>query len=304
MTNRGWLAGAAAVMLAGLVAANLVSGPLNGLFLRLPGIDKVLHVTFYLVLFILVRALAGTTGASTARQTQVAAIVGVLTGAADELLQGFTPSRTVEAADLVAGWCGLALGWVIVAKPGRRLGVAVGAIAVAGATYVIYATHVRLHDFSLAVYYEGQHDFVRAREHYLRALESGLRTAALYNGLGWVEVESQVGDPGKAVEYARLALDMQPKNADVLDTYGWALHYAGRSAAALPYLEEAYALKPAMYCIHYHLGSVYLALGESGRAVDHFRRQAERVDTREAALAADKLTQMAAAGPAETAATP
>ena len=46
---------------------------------------------------------------------------------------------------------------------------------------------------------------------------------------------------------------MSPADADIYDR---ALHHAGRSAEALPYLERAYAAKPNMFCIHYHLREV------------------------------------------------
>lgn len=38
-------------------------------------------------------------------------------------------------------------------------------------------------------------------------------------------------------------------------------------------LQSAYAMKPEMYCIHLHLGSTYLALGDIEKAVSHFNMQ-------------------------------
>jgi Tfp pilus assembly protein PilF len=87
---------------------------------------------------------------------------------------------------------------------------------------------------------------------------------------------------------------MQPDNADVLDTYGWALHHTGRTTDARNVLERAYAAKPDMFCIHYHLGAVYLAMGDREKAAVHFRRQVERRSTREAARAQEALVRMGA----------
>ena len=87
------------------------------------------------------------------------------------------------------------------------------------------------------------------------------------------KVESGTGDAGAAVDYAARALAAKPRNPDVLDTYGWALHHAGRSREALPLLERAFADKPGMFCIHYHLGEVYAALGDGVRAEWHLREQ-------------------------------
>ena len=86
-------------------------------------------------------------------------------------------------------------------------------------------------------------------------------------------MESGTGDVRAAVDYAARALAATPRDPDVLDTYGWALHHAGRSREALPLLERAFAGKPRMFCIHYHLGEVYTALGDGTRAEWHFREQ-------------------------------
>jgi Tfp pilus assembly protein PilF len=198
----------------------------------------------------------------------------------------------MELGDFAADASGLAIGWVIIRKPGRVVGLAVAGAAIVVATTVTVQTHVRLRDYSRALRYERQQDFVQAREYYLRALNSGLRTATLYNGLGWVEIESGRGDPQKAVEYSRTALEMRPGDADFLDTYGWALVHAGQSGEALAPLQEAYQKKPSMYCIHFHLGMAYRALGRRAEAETHFRRQMELTDTREAKLARQALAEM------------
>ena len=101
----------------------------------------------------------------------------------------------------------------------------------------------------------------------------GLDSPSFYNELASIEVESGTGDARAAVDYAARALAATPRNPDVLDTYGWALHHAGRSREALPLLERAFAGKPGMFCIHYHLGEVYGALGDGVRAEEHLREQ-------------------------------
>jgi Tfp pilus assembly protein PilF len=292
MTERRAAALAAAGLVAAMFAGNLVGGTLNRLFLALPGIDKVLHVTFHVVLFVCLRTLAASMGVRPDLRDRVAIVAGLVLAVADELVQGLVSTRSVELADVVADCSGIAFGWLLMARPRRLTAIVVGSLALAAASHVVYATHRRLDDFNRAVRYEGQHDFVRAREHYLRALAGGVRTAALYNGLAWVEVESGVGDPRKAVEYAGTALRMEPGNADVLDTYGWALHNAGRSAEALEPLLAAYEKKPRMYCIHYHLGAVYRALGQTDRAELHFRQQLQLEDTREYVFAQRALAEM------------
>lgn len=286
-----------AVLLTGLallaLVPNLAARQLNGFFLMLPGIDKALHVLAYFAVFMCVHAGARRMQPNAHTSSWLAVLFGTCLSIGDELAQQLSPGRNVELLDLVADWAGLALGWVAV-SPRRRspATVAVAIVAALMAVAVTYETHVRLSDFSRALGYERQHDFVRARESYLRALAGGLQTPELYNGLGWVEIESGIGDPRKAVHYARIALQMQPDNADILDTYGWALHHAGRHTEALDYLQRAYLKKPEMFCIHYHLGSVQLALGDSRKAAFHFERQLEKAGTREAVFAARALEQL------------
>jgi Tfp pilus assembly protein PilF len=291
MTMRARLALGCMLTMAVLVVANLMGGPMNQLFLMLPGIDKVVHFTFHVLLFILLRTFAVTI-VPDRWVTPLAAGLGLVIAGGDELVQGLVSTRNMELGDFAADVSGLAIGWVITQKPGRALGLAVGSAALIVATTVTIQTHVRLRDYSRALRYERQQDFVQAREYYLRALKSGLRTPALYNGLGWVEIESGRGDPRKAVEYSRTALEMRPGDADFLDTYGWALVHAGQSGEALVPLQEAYQKKPSMYCIHFHLGMAYRALGRRAEAETHFRRQMELTDTREAGLARQALAEM------------
>lgn len=282
----------AIVALAAVFAQNLFGAQLNAFFLRFPGIDKVLHVIEYFVLVQLMNAAFAAMAADRSRRIAWALAAAFVLALVDESAQVLAPSRSVEAKDLVADFSGVLLGSVFLARPSRDLAALTTSLALAAAGYVTWSTHLQLSDYSRALRYERQHDFVRAREHYQRAVKAGLQSPGLFNGLAWVEVESGVGDPARAVEYAERALRLQPTNPDILDTYGWALHHAERSAEALHPLQEAYRRKPDIFCIHYHLGSVYLALGSRKAAERHFRWQLERGGTREAVLARRALEQL------------
>lgn len=277
-----------------VLAENLFGRELNAFFIRFPGIDKVLHIVEYLLIFIALHAVAGGAVPKPCRRAWLVLGAGLALAFVDESLQRLAPGRTVEGMDLVADACGLTFGWLLMARPARAVAVPAGVLAVAAATFVTWRTYALLIDYSRALRYERERDFVRAREYYGRARAAGLSSAGLYNEMAWVEVESEIGDPARAVEYARTALRMQPGSADVLDTYGWALHHAGRSREALPILMDAFRKKPDMFCIHYHLGSAYLALNDREAAEAHFRSQLERTDTREAAFAKRALANMGA----------
>ena len=215
----------------------------------------------------------------------------------DESIQRLVPSRSVEAFDLVANGAGVLLGWTLVARPRRLVAIAAATVALAAGGYVARDTRARLADYNRGLELERQHDFAGAHALFRRSFERGMRTPALFNELAWAQVEAGVGNPADAVDFARRALEMQPGNADILDTYGWALHAAGRHGDALEPLLQAYRKKPDMFCIHYHLGVVYLALGRSGEAIEHLRRQMALSDTREASFASQALARLEGALP-------
>jgi tetratricopeptide (TPR) repeat protein len=280
------------ILAIGVASLNVFGNELNTLFVRYPGIDKVLHTVGYVGLFLVVFWLTGSLASDRGTRATWAAALTLLLSLGDEALQALSPARSLEAFDVVANVAAVSLGCVIVRGRRDLPAVAVSVVALGASAYVTWDTYVRLIDFSRGVRYSQQQDFVRAREHFQLALSRGLRTPALYNELGWVEIESGVGNPEKAVEYAKTALSMQPGNFDTLDTYGWALHHAGRTREAVEVLQRVYAARPNMFCIHYHLGSAYLAAGEREKAEFHFAQQVERKGTREAVFARQALDRL------------
>jgi tetratricopeptide (TPR) repeat protein len=274
---RSVLAAACGVLvILGFVAAeNLVSQRLDALFLSYPGIDKVGHAVQYSAIFVAIWLLCGRVTADRVRRGALAAALTMSVGLADESVQRHVARRTFELADLFVDGCGALIGlaWVERRRAPRALVAGLLVAATAGTTAMAVRSYGMLKDYRDGVRYERARDYVQARASYQRALQAGAPSPNLYNALAWVEVESGVGDPAKAVEYGAVALARRPTNPDVLDTYGWALHFAGRDAEALPYLQRAAAARPRMYCIHLHLGAVYRALGRHSEARRHLELQ-------------------------------
>lgn len=284
------LAGAGALLLL-VVLQNLFGSQLLELTLLLPGIDKLLHVIEYLLAFTILHKLAELAGLTGHKRIWLALAAAISLAIVDEALQQLAPLRNVELLDLAADLCGITAGAALLGAVGlRRL--AIAGMALTCGMSVAFNGHVRTRDFARGLRAEREHDFRAARIHYRRAIETGSRTASLYNNLGWVEIESGEGDVAEAVGYAATALSMSPENPDILDTYGWALHHAGRHTEALRYLLQAYEKNPSIFCIHYHLGATYRALGDRDKAVFHFSRQTERSETREAVLAVRALADL------------
>jgi tetratricopeptide (TPR) repeat protein len=268
---------------------------LDELQLRAPGADKVFHCVEYLAVFLLFETVLNrSAGVPRVWRLLVAGGVAAILSFGDELVQGSVAGRNVELADALANICGVGLGVVLVNRrhhPRLAVGLVIAAVATVGS--LAYVTYAQLKDYNRGLLYSRARQYALAREHYQRALAAGLRTSALFNSLGWLEIEAANGDPQKAVAYAERALALQPADADILDTYGWALLHAGRSREALDAMLEAYARKPRMYCIHYHLGMAYRAVGRPAEAIRHFAWQIElmpeTVEARLARLALDEL---------------
>ena len=261
-----WRAAAVLSGVAGLAllvaAENLEAGRIFDFTLRHPGTDKLAHVGQYALVFLAVWWLLGALAMGRAARGTVAAAIAAVLGAGDELFQRFVAHRSFEIADLGANALGVLLGVGLApALPSRRTARGAIAVALVGATALAAHSYLHLRHVNRGLLYTRQGDLPKALAEYRLALRDGLDSPSFYNELAWIEVESGVGDAQAAVAYAARSLASTPQSPDVLDTYGWALHHAGRSREALPLLERAFAGKPRMFCIHYHLGEVYAALG-------------------------------------------
>lgn len=73
----------------------------------------------------------------------------------------------------------------------------------------------------------------------------------------------------EAEELAQRAIDLEPKDGFILDTYGWILYKRGQWSQAIPYLERAHAIQPRESVIAEHLGDAYFKaqLVEKARAM-------------------------------------
>jgi tetratricopeptide (TPR) repeat protein len=107
--------------------------------------------------------------------------------------------------------------------------------------------------------------------------------ANLLNALGYTLLE-HTDQIQKAQEYLDKAIQLQPEDPAILDSYGWLWYKLGDHARALKYLQQAYARNPDPE-IAFHLGEVLWALGRKQEAVKLWRnilrqpQQDERVQS-------------------------
>jgi len=286
--SRAWLVAGAAtagVLALGLLE-NLASAQLYSLTLHLPGIDKALHFAQSLAICSVVIAVLGRIGLSAATCVVFGVAVSLIGAGFDELQQSLRSDRTVELADFAAAASGTVVGvsaHALVSRP--RVAMATGLIGLAAGGAIVYQSYLRTHEYNRGVLAERAGRPMEALRHYLNAVESGTDRPEAFNAAAWMMAEHG-GDPERAAALAARSLEMRPGDADTLDTYGWCLYRAGRAAEALGPLRAALAAKPGIYCIHYHLGMAYLAVGDHAAAERHLRQQVLLMPaTREAGLA-------------------
>jgi tetratricopeptide (TPR) repeat protein len=273
-----------------LWAENLGGTQLYSLTLLMPGVDKFLHFAQSFAVCAVMAWLLGRTGVSRGARVIVAAGVALAAAGADEFQQLWHVDRHVELADLGAGLSGIIVA-VASLVTDRRARVALALVGLVMAGSFVAESYVRTRDYNRGVLADRDGRPADAVRHYLDAIRSDPENPEAYNAAAWSIAESGIGDAQQAVTLAERSLSLRPAHADTLDTYGWALFRAGRAADALVPLQAALAAKPEIYCIHYHLGAVYLELDRREEGFRHLRLQAELMpNTREARLAEKLLS--------------
>ncbi|MCP5416582.1 MAG: PEP-CTERM system TPR-repeat protein PrsT [Chromatiaceae bacterium] len=109
----------------------------------------------------------------------------------------------------------------------------------------------------------GKYD--EAREIYRQLLVKQPENPSLLNNLAMLY--QMAGDP-RALEMARKAVDLAPKDPYVVDTLGWILVSSGNPQEGLLHLREARSRNANLPDITYHLALALHALGRDGEARD------------------------------------
>jgi putative PEP-CTERM system TPR-repeat lipoprotein len=106
-------------------------------------------------------------------------------------------------------------------------------------------------------------DFQASRVAYERILERDPGNIVALNNLAWLLVDMK--DP-KGLDYAERAHRLQPFNASVLDTFGWALIQSGETKRGTELLRMASALAPGNADIELHYARALISAGDKQRA--------------------------------------
>ena len=115
----------------------------------------------------------------------------------------------------------------------------------------------------LAMLYQASEREQEAIFTYERALEHSQDNALALNNLAWLYHQR---NDKRALNLARKAFEMTPKNASIADTYGWILFQEGAVQDGLQLLEQAHELKPDSKEIALHLAEAYRATNQTKKA--------------------------------------
>jgi tetratricopeptide (TPR) repeat protein len=96
------------------------------------------------------------------------------------------------------------------------------------------------------------------------------------NNLASLIAEHRAGDKAALERALRIAARLRGQTLPAFrDTYGWVLFLNGQTSQALPELEAAAAGLPDESIVQYHLGRVYLATNQTGKARERLARALE-----------------------------
>ncbi len=122
--------------------------------------------------------------------------------------------------------------------------------------------------FQLGASYERNKDYPQAEKYFQKCLQVAPDFVEALNYLGYMWAERGV-NLDAARRLIEKAVKLKPDNAAYLDSLGWVLFKQNRAPEALPYILKAVALSskpdPTLYD---HLGDIYLALKQPGKARD------------------------------------
>ncbi|HDZ21026.1 hypothetical protein LCGC14_0017650 [marine sediment metagenome] len=111
-------------------------------------------------------------------------------------------------------------------------------------------------------------NYEESEKAYLAALKLEPRNAYALNNLAYIYVEN-MNKPEEAVKLAKLAAELAPNNASILDTYGWTLSKLDEHSEAAKYLARAVQLQPSP-TNRYHLGWTLEQRGHKGDALQQY----------------------------------
>src|ERR1700730_18498535 len=126
----------------------------------------------------------------------------------------------------------------------------------------------------LGLLQESLKHFDAARDAYEQVLSVNPNFAAALNNLAMIYSE-HLGQPEKAYDLAKKAVDIAPNEPHLADTLGWISFKKGNYSDAVRLLQDSAAKLPGQPEIEYHLGMAHYILGQEGPARTALQKAAD-----------------------------
>ena len=127
--------------------------------------------------------------------------------------------------------------------------------------------------------YHADRKYPQAEQAYLATLKVLPNDVGSLNNLAYMYA-NELNQPAKALPYAEKALKFMPRDANVLDTYGWTLAKLKKYPEAEEKLQRSIRYKADLPTNRYHLGWVYEQTGRIQAAKNQYRLGMELVGQR------------------------
>ena len=116
----------------------------------------------------------------------------------------------------------------------------------------------------------------KAKDIYISLLKFNPENVRALNNVAYI-LSNSLSKPKEALPYIERALRSNPKDFNMLDTYGWTLFKAGEHSRAVMELRRSVDIRPTAVS-SYHLGAALNAVGESQLALNALRDSAKLLE--------------------------
>ncbi len=126
----------------------------------------------------------------------------------------------------------------------------------------------------LAIIYENLKMFAQCDSIYEIALQRLPESPLILNNYSYSLAERNKSLQ-RALQMAKKAVELEPKNAAYLDTYGWVLYKLGQYQEAVKFIKQSIELRSNSAVVIEHLGDVYKAMGDLNNALFYWQKASE-----------------------------
>ena len=125
--------------------------------------------------------------------------------------------------------------------------------------------------YSRGIAYEQSGKWSRAEKDLVEALNLNPKNPYILNYLGysWLDRKKNIK---AALNLLEMAVDIEPSDAYIVDSLGWAYYLSGVFDKSIYYLEKAVSLLPNDATLNDHLGDVYWSVGRKLEAISQWKR--------------------------------